>query len=152
MDAEPRGELDTVLCRQADVQGGNGLDNAQTGVNGAPGLVFMGGGIAKIDEQGITDVPGDISLEAVNHCGAGFLVGTYDLTQLLRIELLGASSETNQIGEQHGHDLALLTRRGSGSLEGCAAGTAKTGAGRILPRTVRADDHAESLRPRTASF
>jgi hypothetical protein len=41
VDAEPHGELHAVLCRQTSIQSGNGLDNAQTSVYGASGLVFM---------------------------------------------------------------------------------------------------------------
>jgi hypothetical protein len=49
VDADPHREFDAVLRRQTGIQGGDGLDDAQAGVHRAPGLVFMGGGIAKID-------------------------------------------------------------------------------------------------------
>jgi len=44
VDAEPHGEVDTVLYRQTGIQDGDGLDNAQASVHGAPGIVFMGCG------------------------------------------------------------------------------------------------------------
>jgi hypothetical protein len=77
VDAEPYGELHTVLCRQTGIQGGNGLDNAQTGVHRTPGIVFMGCWVAKIDQQAITKVLGDMALILLNNLGRGLLVGAH---------------------------------------------------------------------------
>jgi hypothetical protein len=75
VDAEPHREFYTILRRQAGVQGGNGLDNAQGGVHRTPGLVFMGCGIPKIDQQPIAEVLGDMALILPNDLGCGLLVG-----------------------------------------------------------------------------
>ena len=70
VDAEPHGKLDAVLCRQTGIQGGDGLDNAQAGVYGAPGLVFMGRRVAKIDQQPIAEVLGNMALIRLNNSAA----------------------------------------------------------------------------------
>jgi hypothetical protein len=59
VDAESHGKGNAVLCHQTGIQRGNGLDNAQTAVHGAPGIVFMGCRVAKIDQQAIAEILGD---------------------------------------------------------------------------------------------
>src|SRR4029450_6391951 len=100
--AEPHGELHTVLCRQAGIQGGNGLDNAQAGVHGTPGIVFMGRGVAKIDQQAIAKVLGDMARIVLVDLGRGFLVGADHRTQVLKVELTGKLRGAHQVAEQHG--------------------------------------------------
>jgi hypothetical protein len=68
VDAEPHRELRSILCRQTVIQGRDGLDNAQTRMHGAPGIVFMGGGVAKIDQQPIAKVLGVVYLSAADNC------------------------------------------------------------------------------------
>jgi len=74
VDAEPQGEVHTVLCRQTGIQGSAGLDNAQAGVHRTPGIVFMGRGVAKIDEQPIAEILGDVALVLLDDFGSGLLV------------------------------------------------------------------------------
>ena len=75
VDAEPHGEVHTVLRRQTGIQGGDGLHNAQAGVHRTPGLVFMGRGVAKIDQQPIAKILGDMALIVLDDLGRGLLVG-----------------------------------------------------------------------------
>ncbi len=64
---------------------------------------------------------------------------------VLRVELLGAAREADEIGEEHGHDLALLAGLPCLLAErGRARGT-EAEAVRALGATVRADQHAFSL-------
>ena len=101
VDAEPHGELDTVLCRQAGIQGGDGLDNAQAGVHRAPGLVFMGRGVAKIDQQPIAEILGDMTLVVLDDLGRGLLVGAHHGAQVFGVELAGELRGAHQVTEQH---------------------------------------------------
>jgi hypothetical protein len=87
MDAEPHRKLHIVLCRQTGIQGRDGLDNAQAGVHRAPGIVFMGRGIAKIDQQPITEILGDMACVVLDDLGRGLLVGADDCAQVFRVEL-----------------------------------------------------------------
>ncbi len=101
MDAEPHGELDTVLCRQTAIQGGDSLDNAQAGVHGAPGIVFMGRRVAKIDQQPITEVLGNMALVVLDDLGSGLLVGAHHGAQVFGVELAGELRGAHQVAEQH---------------------------------------------------
>ena len=101
VDAEPHGEVDTVLCRQTGIQGGDGLDNAQAGVHGAPGIVFMGRGVAKIDQQPIAEVLGDMALVVLDDLGRGLLVGAHHGAQVFGVELAGELRGAHQVTEQH---------------------------------------------------
>ena len=85
VDAEPHGELHTVLCRQTGIQGGDGLDNAQAGVHGAPGIVFMGRGVAKIDQQPIAEILGDMARVVLDDLGRGLLVGAHHRAQVFGV-------------------------------------------------------------------
>ena len=101
VDAEPHGELHTILRRQTGIQGGNGLDNAQAGVHRTPGIVFMGRGVAKIDQQPIAEVLGDMALIVLDDLGRGLLVGAHHGAQVFRVELAGELRGAHQVTEQH---------------------------------------------------
>ena len=101
MDTEPHGELDPVLSRQTGIEGSDGLDNAQAGVHGAPSIVFMGGGVAKIDQQAIPEILGNIPLIAFDDLSRGFLVRTHHGAQVFGVKLAGELCGTHQITEQH---------------------------------------------------
>ncbi len=111
VDAEPHGELHTVLCRQTGIQGGDGLDNAQAGVHGAPGIVFMGRGVAKIDQQPIAEVLGDMALVLLDDLGRGLLVGAHHRAQVFGVELAGELRGAHQVTEQHRELAAFGLRR-----------------------------------------
>ena len=101
VDAKPHGELHIVLCRQTGIQGGNGLDNVQTGVYRTPGIVFMGRGVAKIDQQAIAQVLGDMALILLDDLGRGLLVGAHHGAQVFGVELARELRGADQIAEQH---------------------------------------------------
>jgi hypothetical protein len=102
VDAEPHGELNPVLRRQTGIQGGDGLDNAQTGVHGASGIVFVSRGVAKIDQQPIAEVLGDVAFVTLDDFGRCFLVGADDRTQVFRVELAGELCGAHEVAEHHG--------------------------------------------------
>jgi hypothetical protein len=101
VDAESYGELDTVLCRQTGVQGGDGLNNAQASVHGTPGLVFMGCGVAKVDQQPIAEVLGNMPLVVLDDLSRGLLVGAHHGAQVFGVELTGELRGTHEVAEQH---------------------------------------------------
>jgi hypothetical protein len=101
VDAKPHGELDTVLGRQMGIEGGDGLDNAQTGVDRAPGLVFMSRGIAKIDQQAIAEILGDIAIIGLERGRSRGLVGTHHRAVVFGIESLGEIGRGDQVTEHH---------------------------------------------------
>jgi hypothetical protein len=102
VDAEPHGQLDAILCRQTGIQGGDGLDDAQAGVHRAPGLVFMGRGVAEIDQQPIAEVLGDVAFILPDDFRRGLLVGAHHGAPVFGVELTGELSGAHQVTEQHG--------------------------------------------------
>jgi hypothetical protein len=111
VDAEPHGEMDAVLRRQTGIQRGDGLNNTQPRVHGAPSIVFMGRGVAKVDQQAITEVLGDMPLVACNDLGGSLLVGAYHRTQVFGVKLAGELRGADQVAKQHG-ELAPFRLRG----------------------------------------
>jgi hypothetical protein len=59
---------------QARIQEPNGLDNAQPGLHRALRIVLMRLRIAKIHQQAIAEVLGNMALEALDDLRAGLLV------------------------------------------------------------------------------
>ena len=76
-------------------------DNAQAGVHRAPGIVFMGRGVAKIDQQPIAEILGDMALVVLDDLGSGLLVGAHHRAQVFRVELAGELRGAHQVAEQH---------------------------------------------------
>jgi hypothetical protein len=111
VDAEPHGEFDGVLRRQPGIQGGDGLDHAQGGVHGAPGLVLMGRGVAEIDQQPIAEVVGDVTCVGLDDRGRGLLVGAPHGAPVFGVELTGELCGAHQVTEQHGELAAFGLRR-----------------------------------------
>ena len=74
----------------------------QPGPHGPLGVIFVRLGIAKVDQQAIAEVLGDMPLKALDHLGAGVLVGPHHLPQLFRVELAGERGRVHQVTEQHG--------------------------------------------------
>src|SRR5262245_18949882 len=99
VDAEPHSEVNAVLCRQMGIQRGDGLDNAQASVHRASSIIFMGHGVAKIDQQPISKVLGDMALVALDDLGSGLLVGTDYRAQVFGVELAGELRGAYQITE-----------------------------------------------------
>jgi len=69
MDAERTARCTPYWGRQTGVQRRNSLDNAQAGVHGTPGIVFVSRGVAKIDEQSIAEVLGDMAAVVLDDLG-----------------------------------------------------------------------------------
>ncbi len=118
VDAEPHGELHPVLCRQTGIQGGDGLDNAQAGVHRPPGIVFMGRGVAKIDQQPIAEVLGDMARVVLDDLGRGLLVGAHHRTQVFGVELARELRGAHQVAEQHRELPSFRLRRAVGHRRG----------------------------------
>ena len=81
---------------------GHGLDNAQARVHRAPGIVFMGRGVAKIDQQAIAEILGDMARVLLDDRGRGLLVGAHHRTQVFRVELARELGGAHQVAEEHG--------------------------------------------------
>ena len=111
VDAEAYSKFDAVLCRQAGIQGGDGLDHAQAGVHRTPGIVFMGDRVAKIDQQPIAEILRDMALIRPNDRGRGLLVGTHHGAQVFGVEQARELRGAHQVTEQHRELAAFGLRR-----------------------------------------
>jgi hypothetical protein len=65
------------------------------------GIIFMGVGIAKVDEQSISQELGDVTVIASNHLRTRGLIGTYHVPVLFGVELAGESSRVHHITKHH---------------------------------------------------
>ena len=103
MDAKTHRELYTCVALQAGIQRrGDGLNNAQAGMQGTLGVVFMRDRPAKVHEQTITEILGHMAFVLLDDLGGGCLVGSDHLAQVFGVELLGEFRGVRQITEHHG--------------------------------------------------
>src|SRR6266446_1505990 len=67
-------------------------------------------GIAKIDEQPIAEILGNMAVKALDDLGTGGLVGAHDLPQVFWVELAREDSGVYQVTEHHGELTAFCCR------------------------------------------
>jgi hypothetical protein len=89
VDAEAHGQLDTPLSLQSGIEALHPYQNLQSGVYGAPGVVFMGLRIAKVDQEAVPEVLGNMAIKAADHLSAGLLIGTHHVSEVFGIEQAG---------------------------------------------------------------
>jgi hypothetical protein len=87
---------------QAVIQGAHRLDKTQPGPDGAMRIVFMRLRIAKVDEQPITQILGNVAVKALDHLRTGGLIGLDHLAQVFRVEVTGEHGRVYQVAKQHG--------------------------------------------------
>ena len=96
----------------------HGFDHAQAGSHGPLRVIFMRQGVAKVDEQAIAEILGDMPLKTGDDLGAGVLIGTHHLAQVFRVELAGEHGRIHQVTEQHGELQTFRIRRRRGDWGG----------------------------------
>jgi len=80
-DPDTRLELDGH-----DIEATNRIDYAQSGPDGALGIVLMGSRVAEIDQDSVAYVLGDKPVEPRDDLGGGVVICAGDLAQILGIE------------------------------------------------------------------
>jgi hypothetical protein len=111
MDAQAHRQLHPPLLRQAGIELAHGLHHPQPGPHRSLGVIFVREGVAKVDQQAITEVLGDMAFIAGDHLGAGVLIGPHHLAPVLRIELARQNGGIHQVTKQHGELAAFGLRR-----------------------------------------
>ena len=96
MNPQAHGELHTALLGEAGIELSHGLNHPQASRHGPLGVIFMGAGVAEIDQQAIPQILGDMALEAGDHLGAGVLIGPHHPTPVFRIELCRERSRVHR--------------------------------------------------------
>ena len=101
---------------------------AQGGVHGPFGVVFVGGGHAEDPDHGVADELLDDAAKDLDGVPGQGVEGAQQALDVLRVGLLAEAGEVNEVAEHRGHDLALdgVLRRGG---QGGAAGRAEARAG-----------------------
>jgi hypothetical protein len=110
VDAKAHRELHAIVGLQARIQSRHSVHNLQTGVDRPQCIVFMGLGIAKVDQQAIAEILGDMPFVALDNSSGGRLIGTHHLAQVFGIELVGEDSRVHQVAEHHGQLSAFCCR------------------------------------------
>jgi hypothetical protein len=102
MNPQAHRERHSSLLLQAGIELAHGFHHPNPGPHRPLGIVLMGLGIAKVDQQPIAEILGNIPLKAGDHLGAGLLIGPYHLAPIFRVKLAGERSRIHQVAEQHG--------------------------------------------------
>ncbi len=102
VDAKAHGKLDAILGLQAAIQRPHGLHNPQSCAHGPVRIVFVGSGVAKVNEKPITEILRYVAVKALNNVSGRFLVGAHDLAKVFGIEPGGQVGRSNQIAKHHG--------------------------------------------------
>jgi hypothetical protein len=89
MDADAYRQSSVLVLRQLGIQRVHRLEDAQSGPHGPLRIILMRPGIAKIDQQPIAEILRNIPVIALNHRGAGLLIGPHHVAPLFRIQLAG---------------------------------------------------------------
>jgi hypothetical protein len=89
VDAKPDGELHTVAGLQTRMQPPDSLNEFHARVHRSLRIVFMRLWVAKVDQQTIPEVLGDMPLVALKHPGRRLLIGPYHGPEVFGIELPG---------------------------------------------------------------
>src|SRR5215468_6196835 len=101
MNANADSELDTLRLLQTSIEVSHGSKNSQTSSDSPLCIIFMGVGIAEIDEQTVTEQLGDMPIVALNHVGTHPLIGTHHVPPVFRVELRGKLRRVHQVAEHH---------------------------------------------------
>jgi hypothetical protein len=113
MDAYAHGELNVLLLLQPDIELSHRLQHRQAGVDRPLCVVLVRLWVAKVDQQAITKILGNMTVEALDDLRAGALVGAHDRAQIFRIKLAGEAGGLHQVTEQDGElaPLGLMVRQ-----------------------------------------
>src|SRR5262249_55686579 len=111
MNPNTEGQSDALLLLQAGGKCPHSLDHCQSCPHGALRVVFVCQRIAKVDQQTIPQVLGNVPLEALDDRGTGGLVGPHRGAVVLRVELPRKRCRAHQVAEQD-RELAAFCFRG----------------------------------------
>ena len=81
------GELDTLRLLQPLRQVSQGREDTQTSTYRSSCVIFMGMGIAKIDEKSIPKELSNVPVKTLDDFRTSRLIGTYDFPVLFGVEL-----------------------------------------------------------------
>src|SRR5215470_4940372 len=83
------------------------LYDTQSCPHGTLGIVFMGQGIAKVDQQSIPEILRDVAIKVLDHNRAGRMIGLYHLAKRFWIKVRRERSGRHQIAKEYGQVTAF---------------------------------------------
>jgi len=122
VDPHPDGQADPVRLLQAGMQPLHRGNGSKACPHGALGVVFVRLGIAKVDQQAIAKVLGNVPVEALDDLGTRSLVRPDHRPIVLRVEPSGEGGRAHQIAEHHGQLPAFGVRGFGGGRWWCRRG------------------------------
>src|SRR5215468_11444968 len=102
------GELDALGLLQTGIEVSHGSKNSQPSPYCSLRIIFMGMGVAKVDQETIAKVLGNIAIIALDNVGTHPLIRPYHVPVLFGVELAGKFGRVHQIAK---HDSELPSFR-----------------------------------------
>src|SRR5262245_55105146 len=102
MDTHTDSELDTFRLLQTGIQVFYRSEDTQTRSYGSLRVIFMGVGIAKVDEESIPQELSNVTVIAANHLRTGGVIRPDHVPVRFGIELGREAGRIDQIAEHHG--------------------------------------------------
>jgi hypothetical protein len=97
VDAKTQCEADPAFPLQAHIEPGQRVYQTEAAPHGPLGSVFMGLGIAKVDEEPIPQILGDMAVEALHDLCTHAVIGVDHLTEIFGIKLPSEARGVHQI-------------------------------------------------------
>src|SRR2546425_1281733 len=119
MNSNADSKLDTFILLQTAIEVSHSSNNSQTSPYCSLGVIFMGLGIAEVDQETIAKVLGDMPIEALNNFRTHLLICPYHVTPVFRVELGCQLRRFHQITENHGQLPSFRVGRRRGSNARC---------------------------------
>src|SRR5262245_22561696 len=101
MDSDAHAQPHSALLLQLLIQPPHGFHHPQGGAHRALAVVFMRLGVAKIYEQTIAQILGDVPFKALDHLGAHALIRSHHFAQLFGVQAGGEGGRIDEVTKQH---------------------------------------------------
>jgi hypothetical protein len=107
VNAHANREAGVAVPSETNIQPLQRVDNPERRPHCPLGIVLVGPRIAKVDKESVAEILGDVALEPLDYLGAGLLVGSHQVSELLRVQTSGEGGRPHQVAEHDG-ELATL--------------------------------------------
>jgi hypothetical protein len=115
VDAYSDGKSNALVPFQEWIERLHRGNSSESRPHGALRIVLMRQRIAKVDQQAIAKVLGNVPIKALHHLGTRGLIGPHHLPVVLRVESSGEEDRVHQVAEHYGQLPAF-------GLRGCGGG------------------------------
>src|SRR6266446_8634476 len=110
MNAQTDSKLNTCVLFETSIQISHGIEDTQACPYGSLGVIFMGLGIAKVDQEPIPEELGKVSCIALDDVSAHLLIRMDHVPIVFGVELGGELRRVHQVTEHDGELTAFRVR------------------------------------------